>query len=252
MSVNSFSLMAYWGIRAENSERLSVRLARTLNDLRDIHPAFRELDWAGVGVKPRTRRLAELSVAELAPLFRAEREHDEAKKRRFLAGYQFYANRCDEPGQYALLYMFAGADRHLRRLHGFPNDLHVALSRLKSAEDADTAFPALKPALYALLPVWQPEFLKAYSGDFSQRQRGPTDPYPISCGAWMIYLAADRARGVVPPRDAIVERTPDGGLLMMATEGAFDLDNPQHVAAALAIQAAVEPFRVWPEDIDTD
>ena len=47
------------------------------------------------------------------------------------------------------------------------------------------------------------------------------------------------------PSTAIVEDTPDGGLLLVATREPFDATNPAHLAAAFAIHQSLAPL--WEE-----
>jgi Immunity protein 52 len=56
---------------------------------------------------------------------------------------------------------------------------------------------------------------------------------------------------ITPPAAAIVERQPDGGLLMAATDEPFDTSNPAHLAVANDILAAVAPLNAlpWPPEI---
>lgn len=59
----------------------------------------------------------------------------------------------------------------------------------------------------------------------------------------MTYLSAPYAARISPPRTAIVEEVPGGGLLMLATMETFTDENPAHVAVANEIQTALEPLQ---------
>jgi hypothetical protein len=59
----------------------------------------------------------------------------------------------------------------------------------------------------------------------------------------MTYLAPQYASRITPPPTAIVEPFPGGGLLLLATEERFSMDNPAHLAVADAIQAALDPLQ---------
>jgi hypothetical protein len=67
---------------------------------------------------------------------------------------------------------------------------------------------------------------------------------------WVTYLAPRFAPLVTPPASAIVEYLPDGGLLMIATEERFSIDNPAHIAVARDIEAALAPVKALPWPID--
>jgi hypothetical protein len=52
---------------------------------------------------------------------------------------------------------------------------------------------------------------------------------------WMSYLSAERAAKVRAPAGVITERTPEGGLLMIATETRLDPQDPEHIKRSRAI-----------------
>jgi hypothetical protein len=68
-------------------------------------------------------------------------------------------------------------------------------------------------------------------------------------GGWITYLAAPFAAKIVPPRSAKCEAA-NGGLMMVATEETFQVDNPAHMSVASEIDAALAPINVlpWPPD----
>ena len=47
--------------------------------------------------------------------------------------------------------------------------------------------------------------------------------------AWMPYLSAPLAKGLVPPPELIAEPTPGGGLLLVAAEERLDPTDPEHL-----------------------
>jgi hypothetical protein len=56
----------------------------------------------------------------------------------------------------------------------------------------------------------------------------------------------------MPPKTAIVEYRPNGGLLMAATDETFITANPRHLAVAHDIEAAIAPLNAlpWPPDAE--
>ena len=65
---------------------------------------------------------------------------------------------------------------------------------------------------------------------------------------WLSYLNSERAANVVVPPEIKTERTPDGGLLMIAAETRFDPTNVEHMRpsrlmAQIMIDHAADP--VW-------
>jgi hypothetical protein len=66
---------------------------------------------------------------------------------------------------------------------------------------------------------------------------------PPFWSGWIVYLASRFADHVVLPPQVSVETVPGHGVMIYATRETFDLDNPAHVAAADAIQAALAPIQ---------
>ena len=57
----------------------------------------------------------------------------------------------------------------------------------------------------------------------------PPFPYSQYQMPWIAYLDVQRAAAIDVPAEYATERTPDGGLLMTATEGVFDPTNIDHM-----------------------
>jgi hypothetical protein len=60
----------------------------------------------------------------------------------------------------------------------------------------------------------------------------PTFPYSVFHIPWIAYLSAPLAAGLELPPEIPTERTPDGGLLMIAAEERLDPTNPEHLRRA--------------------
>ena len=69
--------------------------------------------------------------------------------------------------------------------------------------------------------------------------------------AWISYVGPRFAPLITPPPRAIVERRPDGGLLLAATDATFRADDPAHLAVARDIEAALAPFNALPWTAET-
>lgn len=97
----------------------------------------------------------------------------------------------------------------------------------------------MKSALRSFVGIWKPVYGEVYPRALRQFFR---DEKSVFHEAWMHYLSGPLAQRIEPPRDILVERLPDGGILMSATTDAFDVDNPTHLAGARAIEAAIRPL----------
>jgi Immunity protein 52 len=102
-------------------------------------------------------------------------------------------------------------------------------------------YPIFKAALLTINGIWPPAWASAHAF------RMDYDKVPLIPGArlfpssvfhipWMGYLSAPLTTHLVlPPPEIITERTPDGGLLMIATEERLDPTNPEHLRRARII-----------------
>jgi hypothetical protein len=69
---------------------------------------------------------------------------------------------------------------------------------------------------------------------------------------WINYISPRFAHLVTPPSSAIVEYQQNGGLLMAATDETFVTSNPQHMAVARDIEAALAPLNALPWPVETE
>jgi hypothetical protein len=120
----------------------------------------------------------------------------------------------------------------------------------KVAPDPDiVTYPLFRAALLAINGIWQQpwscaqafrsrtaEIPTATGGYLLQRlpmiPAEPTFPESIFHIPWFAYLSAPLAEGLKLPPEIQVERTTDGGLLMIATEERLDPDNAEHARRA--------------------
>jgi len=101
----------------------------------------------------------------------------------------------------------------------------------------------LRRVLLILATAWDCDWAGVMPGDYRQRER-PHETIPVKYqSGWMVYLAAARSTHIEPPEDVAIERLADGALLFTAaTDGMFNGQNPNHMAAALRIQVALDPL----------
>jgi hypothetical protein len=111
----------------------------------------------------------------------------------------------------------------------------------KTAPDPSILIYAFfRATLLAINAIWSPPWSCA------QAFRMDYDEVPLFAGArlfpysrfhipWVAYLAAPLVTNVVIPAEIPNERTPDGGLLMIATEERLDPTNSEHLRRARII-----------------
>ena len=113
-------------------------------------------------------------------------------------------------------------------------------------------YPLFKAALLAINGIWRAPWACAQAIrlgtvavpiDFGGVQatridsaaQVPSDhrfPHSVFHIPWIAYLSARLSDGVTLAPEILTERTPDGGLLMTATEERFDPANPEHLRRA--------------------
>jgi hypothetical protein len=106
-------------------------------------------------------------------------------------------------------------------------------------------YPIFKDALLAINAIWPPLWACSYAFKVDYFEvplapGAPLFPYSRFHVPWMGYLPASLTKPfVLPPPEIIIERTPDGGLLMIATEDRLDPTNPEHLRRARIIAEAM-------------
>ena len=111
-------------------------------------------------------------------------------------------------------------------------------------------FPIFKGALLALVANWQLPWISAHAfrsnytmvpvdggagymlESRAMLPREPTFPSSPFHIPWIGYLSAALSAGVKLSAEIETERTPDGGLLLIATEDRLNPDNPKHLRRA--------------------
>jgi immunity protein 52 of polymorphic toxin system len=113
-----------------------------------------------------------------------------------------------------------------------------------SPDPAMLTYPLFRSALLAVNAFWSPAWACAHV--FKMHY----DKAPLSAGAplfpysrfhipWIAYLSAPLALGLRLPDEIRTERTPDGGLLMTATEERLDPTNSEHLRSARIVAEAM-------------
>ena len=114
------------------------------------------------------------------------------------------------------------------------------------------SFHVFRGATLAMAETFETTQAFVYPQGLSDLWDPPTSgkgrPIPL---AWISYVAPRFAPLVTPPPRAIVERRPDGGLLMAATDATFRTADPAHLAVARDIEAALAAFNALPWTAET-
>jgi len=242
-----------WPARREGADAIARRIARMQENLSRCDARLRR--WYEVGMTPAgaavplplapsslARRLAQSHLPPAA----LEPDADQ--------GFDLVASNGEQGPTHASLVIRAGSDGSgLDWGNDMVNHVGIGFEPPEPANAGLLAAEVLKPVLLALIDAWEPlvgnirplRLIDRWAGD-------PPMIEQLRChGGWMTYVAAPESHQIEPPHRAIVEETPDGGLLMLATPNTFDAGDPAHLDAALAIHQALEPL--WrPLDLDLD
>jgi len=105
---------------------------------------------------------------------------------------------------------------------------------LADPDPAIVTYAAFRSALVTMGSIWPCPWINAYVFSDTYWTTSPVagaSPFPYSMFhmAWMPYLSAPLAKGLVPPPELIAEPTPGGGLLLVAAEERLDPTDPEHL-----------------------
>jgi len=231
----------FWQGRAETPEELAVRWLKLIARFQTIDPIFAH--WY---VWPDIHHPLpfDTDVATLAEKIAADVATSDTGEPLPRLGYHFFTrnNMASKRGPRSFqIDMFAGSpiDFPLNRI-SLRTDYGVA-------PDSDlVTYRIFKSALLALAETFEATIGLGGPANITDFWPKPWDARRGLPLAWISYVAPRFASLITPPASAVVERRPDGGLLMAATDETFDTANPKHLAVARDIEAAAAPFNALP------
>jgi hypothetical protein len=231
--VDPYGIFGAWAVRPENPDQLARRMVQSLDSLSDASPLLR--GWLVSDHYPpkmayHNQHTIPLAIArdKMKAIVEACAWGGES------LGYHLGAAVSDITSPRFVEFR-ANAGGHSEHGPGF-RCATLSTNRFADADPELATCPLFKAALLALVRAWEPEFAIARSHSLYAYSRGKSAPF---APAWMTYLSASLARQIVPPPDVHVEHDDAGGILMIAAEEKFDVENPEHIGAAERICAAV-------------
>ncbi len=117
----------------------------------------------------------------------------------------------------------------------FGDDIRFRVGEFDMPSDLDiVTYRLFRAALLATIAQWPSNWANAYAyrSDYDEVSPAPGIPsHPRSryLIPWLSYLSARLSADFDPPAEILSERTPDGGLLMIATEERLDPTNPEQM-----------------------
>ncbi|MGO8848025.1 MAG: Imm52 family immunity protein [Methylocella sp.] len=230
-----FSIQAHWERRAETPDALAARFVRTIDRLQEIDSVFAL--WTCGSKRPKKFETVRDHYAEEVS---ADLARDDWGKPEPINGYWFSAFTRGQPSNRSFsLRVHAGSTYPMP----FPNEITFSTGFDFVPDPAVTTYKIFRPTLLAMVDAWDP--VCAMSCPDPLLTQAPSNTYFHQ--TWIQYLCPWLASLVTPPHaPVIVERLPNGGLLMSATRETFDIENPAHMAAARDIAAAIAPLNDLP------
>jgi hypothetical protein len=220
----SYNVKATWGPRAETPEALADRFVTMIDSFQSIDPLL--TSWMV------ERKTYEWVRANGAKYMKSKVSKDDFGEIWEMDGYSFFAYTKGQPNPLSFdvrLHIGSSCPGQFVNEVEFGTDIEGI-----PAPEAIT-YEIFRRALLDLVKAWVPDLCFAYPHELIHAVGSTKYLRPH----WMLYVAPQTAPLVTPPQSAINERLDDGGLLMTATNETFKVDNPDHMAIARDIGAAV-------------
>lgn len=246
---SSYSILAYWGPRRESPSDCAPKLLHTFKALGDISPALSY--WRTNPVGDGTWRPASTLDVETAARWIAGGAHLGDVHHLPISNLGYRVTALNQKGLGPRRLVFSGQFGAYTRA-GMLANLVSLFTVPRHPENADIInFRIFKSVLLAFTEIWKPTWCQAIADDLLKEMPRVDRVLhrPRLGGGWITYLAAPFAEKIVPPLSAKCEAL-NGGILMVATEETFLVENAEHVAIARDIDAALAPFNAlpWPPD----
>ena len=235
-----YAITAYWGPRRDDPASCATQLLRMLDGLSAIDPVFGNWYCAS---RMKMVPAASLNRETLAGLISKGVSREDSGVPFPGNGYWFGAFNDTRKNPRTLeISIHAGCST---------SGVNLVLLKTMPLNKENASFidlRVLKPAILAIVSAWDATWCVAYPMDLLPLRTKANRPW-FSL-AWMTYVSPRFAPMITPPRSAISERLPNGALLLIATEGRFETENPAHLAVARDIEAALAPVNAlpWPPD----
>lgn len=216
--------------RSEKPAALGVKVLATLDSLSGIDSSI-FTNWEVIDLPERASLPLAAARARIGTIVENNVARDDLKEPEPRSGYTAVAftSTADRSREIFLTIKAGGNVRGETWLQAgqhkiFPDSLVVT-------------YPLFNAAMLSINAIWPPSWAcaSAFRMDYYQAPLlpgMPLFPYSVFHIPWFAYLSASLTAGLKVPAEILTERTPDGGLLMTATEDRLDPTNPDHVRRA--------------------
>lgn len=228
-----YGVRSHWRDRPESPAALGARFLQTLDDLSKLDPAL-FANWQLID--PRAADAVSLDGARAQTVSFVERNvsTDDGGEPDPDNGYWLVGRAGGYNNPRSMRFRAAVGGKH-------KSETGLELADFKVAPDlAIVIYPLFRAALLAINKQWSPDWACTYAFRMYYYQTplhpgAPLFPYSIFHIPWLGYLSAPLAAGLKLAPEILTERTPDGGVLMIAAEQRLDPANPEHLRRARII-----------------
>lgn len=225
-----------WGRDTDTPDQIGARALAMIEQLSTIDPAMSNwqlLDFVALMSEP----LAEIGSGLTAFVENNIRRDDDGEPDPD-SGYQLVARGAPVASQYG-----SPQTTDVTVIAGCKWDNGVSFEIGGDSFPADPAlvtYPIYRQAIEAIVSTWPAPWATAYAFrmDYDEVQLAlgaPLFPYSLHHVAWIGYLSAPLAAGLVPPPELVCEPTPGGGMILSAVRERLDPTRPDHLRRARAL-----------------
>jgi hypothetical protein len=231
----SFNIFARWSADTSDAGAIGSRLLETFSRLEPIAPVMR--NWVMLD-GPRGVPLKQVET-RMAAFVRKHVIRDDYGKAERVSGYGIWAYGWEVPETWDARTVHI----HVNAGSTWWNEVEFEIGdSVRAAPDLSLiTYPIFKDALEVFAAAWPLPWALAYTfnGDappIDARANAPLgrwSPFEI---AWIAYLSAPLAKGLVAPAEIVAQPTPGGGVLLSAAEVTIDQMNPEHMRRSRVLE----------------
>ena len=254
----TYGICSICGVRRESPASLGTRFVATLDALSRIDPLCAK--WEIIDAHALSSSSLDVARSRIAAIFENNVARNEDNFNKPVPDYGYRATartNMDSDPRNVSFTVDAGGRLESRA------DLDFGDYKL-APDQAIITYSRFKSALLAINAAWLPQYAFAYAhreGSVlvpfklgrleAQQVKGvqqvPDDPtFPDDFYIpWLFYLSAPFAAGLKVTSEIQTERTPDGGMLMIAAEDRLDPANPAHLRRARILAETLAACREY-------
>jgi hypothetical protein len=247
MSEETYIFWLYWSDRRESPEQCADRLARMIDGLADCDPLFAQ--WNEMLVDDDDVQTPFCKVPadrqELTTIFLTHRSYYDVPPDKpwpemgYLVAMQNGKQRSQITGVTIVAGSYVGRAR--------ANSIHMKIGDPRIRTGCPWHGSELRDVMRVLIEAWRPDeaVLSALNYE-APPPRNDMGKQLLPSAGWLTYLTREQLLKVTPPNGVRVDYLADGGAILTLCDEPFRCDNPQHIALAAALDAAMRPIQAFP------